>query len=134
MISTLAATLITAQNLTSCGSAMYDPSQYTCYDGDFLCPIVNGDVYRKCGDDCYSTTGYNCIDGDFLCPIGEAKCGDACYDTNQYNCFSGELTPCIGNFGANEVCTSQGCFLLACCAGLLSIADHCRSPCDFGPC
>ncbi len=56
--------------------------QYTCY-GDFLCPILNGDVTLKCGNDCYLSEmysyvylislatkliGYRCKDGHLMTP------------------------------------------------------------------
>ncbi|KAJ7766205.1 carbohydrate binding-domain-containing protein [Mycena metata] len=131
---------IVAADLESCGSADYDPAQYTCYDGTLLCPIVNGDKYLACGNDCYSATKYTCFNGDFLCPFvnGTATqaCGDACYNPFKYSCANGQLTPlpsCIGDFGVNEICTNQGCFLLPCCPGLISVADHCRDPCQLVP-
>jgi hypothetical protein len=27
--------------------------QYTCYDGNFLCPKINGDPTLRCGSACY---------------------------------------------------------------------------------
>ncbi|KAJ6614764.1 hypothetical protein B0H10DRAFT_2043985 [Mycena sp. CBHHK59/15] len=138
VLTALVASIVSAEDLASCGSSNYYPSQYTCFDG-LLCPIVNGHVYNRCGDDCYSTTQYSCLDGNFLCPIinGEAnlRCGDdACYAPSQYSCISGQLTPCVGHFGDSQVCNNQGCLQLTCCAGLFSVADKCRSPCDFTPC
>ncbi|KAJ7105880.1 carbohydrate binding-domain-containing protein [Mycena epipterygia] len=44
--------------LESCGTANYDPSQYTCFNNSLLCPIVNGVSYQACGEDCYSTAQY----------------------------------------------------------------------------
>lgn len=37
-------------------------SQYTCYDGDFLCPVLNGVPTLKCGQDCYLPDMYSCDD------------------------------------------------------------------------
>ncbi|KAJ7478034.1 carbohydrate binding-domain-containing protein [Mycena galericulata] len=132
---------VIAQSLESCGSAEYDPSQYTCFNNSLLCPIVNGVAYQNCGQDCYSTAEYTCFNGDLLCPyasggIATQACGDACYDFFEYNCNDGELSPapsCIGDYGTSEFCDTQGCFLLPCCAGLISIADHCRDPCELDP-
>ncbi|KAJ7123857.1 carbohydrate binding-domain-containing protein [Mycena crocata] len=97
----------------SCGTADYDPSQYTCLDGSLLCPIVNGEGY-----------------------IG---CSGVCYSASQYSCTNGELSPiasrddCVPNFGDSVVCNDQGCFQLVCCPGLISIANKCRDPCDVAP-
>ncbi|KAJ7766220.1 carbohydrate binding-domain-containing protein [Mycena metata] len=52
---------IVAADLESCGSANYDPTQYTCYDNTLLCPIVNGDKYLACGNDCYSASQYSFV-------------------------------------------------------------------------
>ncbi|KAJ7452615.1 carbohydrate binding-domain-containing protein [Mycena latifolia] len=102
VLTALAANLVAGQTLASCGSSNYDPTQYTCYDGDFLCPIVDGDVYQKCGGDCYSTTEYSCFNGDFLCPFARKQCGETCYDPDKYDCFDDELSTCVGNFGESE--------------------------------
>lgn len=45
----------TATNaLLTCGTASYDPAQYVCYGGNFLCPVN----YSKCGSACYSPSQY----------------------------------------------------------------------------
>lgn len=31
---------------------LIDP-QYTCYDGDFLCPVLHGGPTLRCGQDCF---------------------------------------------------------------------------------
>ncbi|KIK57065.1 carbohydrate-binding module family 52 protein [Collybiopsis luxurians FD-317 M1] len=169
----LVAGVVVAQSeeLLNCGSSTYFPSQYTCFDGDFLCPVLNGDIYIRCGDACYSTSQYSCsddtlepynpdgpledcgtssfdpsqyvcLDGDFLCPFmdGNAtlRCGDACYAPSQYNCTNGQLAPvtapsCIPNLGQNVICDDEGCTFLQCCPGLISVADHCRDPCELVP-
>ncbi|KAF7358839.1 hypothetical protein MSAN_01223600 [Mycena sanguinolenta] len=56
----LASVSVVAETLQDCGSSRYYPSQYTCFDGNFLCPITNGDIYIRCGDACYSTSMYSC--------------------------------------------------------------------------
>ncbi|KAJ7804179.1 carbohydrate binding-domain-containing protein [Mycena olivaceomarginata] len=171
----LLTSLVIAEDHLSCGSSNYFPSQYTCYDDSFLCPIINGDIYIRCGDACYSTSSYSCsnttlkpishdgpevledcgdsrfypsqyvcLDGDFLCPVlnGTAtlRCGAACYPPAQYTCTNGQLSPigvppptCVPNFGQDEVCTAQGCTLLPCCPGLISVASKCRDPCELAP-
>ncbi|KAF2222250.1 glycogen debranching enzyme [Elsinoe ampelina] len=46
--------------LRDCGFARYYQNEYTCYDGDFLCPIVSGKPTLRCGPDCYDPTVYSC--------------------------------------------------------------------------
>ncbi|KAL8371191.1 hypothetical protein RB595_001169 [Gaeumannomyces hyphopodioides] len=43
-----------------CGAASYDPANYVCHDGVFLCPIVNGEALSRCGGACYSRFMYQC--------------------------------------------------------------------------
>ncbi|KAF2721495.1 carbohydrate-binding module family 52 protein [Polychaeton citri CBS 116435] len=51
--------------LKKCGSAYYDPSQYTCYGSKVgqLCPIFNGIPDKLCGNACYSEYMYTCDNG-----------------------------------------------------------------------
>ncbi|KAJ7629256.1 carbohydrate binding-domain-containing protein [Mycena polygramma] len=159
---TLAASLVAAEDLATCGASKYYPSQYTCFDDDFLCPIENGDRFIRCGDACSNTTlepishsapepleacgdslfypsQYVCLDGNFLCPFmnGAAtlRCGDACYSPYLYTCTNGELAPvpCVPEYGQDEVCNAQGCFVLPCCPGLISVATKCRDRCQLAP-
>lgn len=58
----LASTLARAEDLLSCGDARYSPTKYTCYEGNFLCPKVNGDPTLKCGAACYLPGMYKCVD------------------------------------------------------------------------
>ena len=51
----LLAALAAVDALQTCGTASYDPAQYVCYDGTFLCPVG----YSKCGDACYSPNQYS---------------------------------------------------------------------------
>jgi hypothetical protein len=44
--------------LQACGDAFYSASNYTCYDGEFLCPILNGVKTLRCGPDCYLPSMY----------------------------------------------------------------------------
>ncbi|KAJ7675150.1 carbohydrate binding-domain-containing protein [Mycena rosella] len=62
VLTAIAVSVVAAESLASCGSSNYYPSQYTCFDDDLLCPIVNGDIYIRCGAACYSTTLYSCSD------------------------------------------------------------------------
>jgi Carbohydrate binding len=34
-------------------------TQYTCYDGDFLCPVLNGEPTLRCGPDCFLPEQYS---------------------------------------------------------------------------
>ncbi|KAJ7133198.1 carbohydrate binding-domain-containing protein [Mycena epipterygia] len=82
--------------LESCGTANYDPGQYTCFNNSLLCPIVNGVAYQACGEDCYSKADYTCFNGNFLCPftsggIATQACGDKCYSPFEYR-----IMPAIG--------------------------------------
>jgi len=69
--------LLNAQptELEACGDAYYSSSkartprpiesqsltwmQYTCYDGDFLCPVSDGEPTLRCGKDCYLQEMYS---------------------------------------------------------------------------
>ncbi|MCJ1236353.1 hypothetical protein MMC14_004334 [Varicellaria rhodocarpa] len=47
--------------LDPCGAAFYDPTKYTCYAGNFLCPILAGKKPTfPCGQDCYLPSSYSC--------------------------------------------------------------------------
>ncbi|CAK5270065.1 unnamed protein product [Mycena citricolor] len=178
-LAALAASCVFAQTLLDCGESQYNPADYTCFDGDFLCPILDPqgfndvDVLLRCGDACYSTNHYTCngttletvpigsnlleqcgdarfytqdyvcINESFLCPIvdhvGYLRCGDACYSPFDYKCTDNALVPlppkgCVSQGGQDVWCNNEGCFILQCCEGLFSIADKCRSPCEFGEC
>ncbi|KAJ7896123.1 carbohydrate binding-domain-containing protein [Mycena leptocephala] len=109
VVPALVAYSVAAETLQSCGGSNYFPSQYTCFDDDFLCPIINGDIYIRCGEACYSTSQYSCsnttlepynpnglefcgvnqfnpsqsvcLDGGFLCPIIDGDATLRCDDT-----------------------------------------------------
>src|ERR1700761_2990603 len=38
--------------------------KYTCYDGDFLCPILDGKPTLRCGPACYLPDMYSCSNGE----------------------------------------------------------------------
>ncbi|KAK5733387.1 hypothetical protein LTR17_009759 [Elasticomyces elasticus] len=61
--------------LKPCGEAYYLESQYTCYDGNFLCPVLDGEPTLRCGPACYSTTMYGCSDGELVYPAGTSGTG-----------------------------------------------------------
>ncbi|CAK7199456.1 hypothetical protein SEUCBS139899_002136 [Sporothrix eucalyptigena] len=56
----LAAASTARADLQTCGAAQYDPSQYVCYDNNFLCPIVAGEGLSYCSGACYSKYMYTC--------------------------------------------------------------------------
>ncbi|KAK3117370.1 hypothetical protein LTR53_001360 [Teratosphaeriaceae sp. CCFEE 6253] len=62
-------------NLKPCGEAYYLTSQYTCYDGDFLCPVLDGAPTLRCGPACYSPAMYGCSDGELVYPALAAVSG-----------------------------------------------------------
>ncbi|KAK3334061.1 carbohydrate binding-domain-containing protein [Cercophora scortea] len=47
--------------LKPCGKAQYDPTQYVCYDNQFLCPIIAGEPLSYCSGACYSKFQYKCV-------------------------------------------------------------------------
>jgi hypothetical protein len=49
----------TDESLLPCGDAFYIKSKYTCYDGDFLCPVVGGEPTLRCNRDCYLPEMYS---------------------------------------------------------------------------
>ncbi|KAI7195887.1 hypothetical protein KC363_g1203 [Hortaea werneckii] len=55
-----AANTSTDSSLAACGDAYYLPTRYICYDGDFLCPIHDGEPTLRCGDACYNPRQYSC--------------------------------------------------------------------------
>ncbi|KAI5370326.1 putative endo-1,3(4)-beta-glucanase 1, carbohydrate binding protein [Septoria linicola] len=55
-----------AAELLPCGHAYYYASKYTCYNGTFLCPIIDGEPTLRCGSDCYLPEMYSCSDDDEL--------------------------------------------------------------------
>ncbi|KAI7548904.1 hypothetical protein KC317_g14713, partial [Hortaea werneckii] len=59
-------------NLIACGDAEYLPSQYTCYDGSFLCPIQDGEPTLRCGEACYSPQRYSCTNAKLTSIPNEA--------------------------------------------------------------
>ncbi|KAF8202620.1 carbohydrate binding-domain-containing protein [Mycena galopus ATCC 62051] len=80
--------VVAAENLLQCGESQYYPSQYTCFDDDFLCPMVNGDRYFRCGLACYSTKEYSCATTT-LQPIsaGPQNCSETLFDPTQWVCL-----------------------------------------------
>ncbi|KAF8202603.1 carbohydrate binding-domain-containing protein [Mycena galopus ATCC 62051] len=97
----VASSVVAAEDLLSCGDSNYYPSQYTCFDDDFLCPIINGTICIQCGNACYTNTQYSCSNGvlEQFNPNGPETpemCGVDQYDPSQYVCLdSGFLCPII---------------------------------------
>jgi len=58
--------LAAAENLADCGGARYYPSQYTCYDGNFLCPKINAVATKRCGSACYPPGMYTCTNNKLV--------------------------------------------------------------------
>ncbi|KAH8808732.1 hypothetical protein F5884DRAFT_380529 [Xylogone sp. PMI_703] len=56
------------ESLLPCGDAFYYASKYTCYDGNFLCPVLNGEPTLRCGPDCYLPEMYSCANGHLVYP------------------------------------------------------------------
>ncbi|RFU24505.1 hypothetical protein B7463_g11833, partial [Scytalidium lignicola] len=54
--------------LLPCGEAFYYMSKYTCYDGNFLCPVLNDEPTLRCGPDCYLPEMYSCSNGHLVYP------------------------------------------------------------------
>lgn len=50
------------------GTTAYQAHQYTCYDGSFLCPVLNGEPTLRCGLDCYLPEMYSCSNGELVYP------------------------------------------------------------------
>jgi len=60
ILAAVLATITVAEDLVNCGSQPYYLSQYTCFNDQFLCPIISGERYLRCGADCYSVNEYSC--------------------------------------------------------------------------
>jgi len=114
---TTAAIIEAREQTLYCNGQPYLASQYTCYNGNLLCPISNGVIYQPCGTACYDPANYGCSNGklvpvgtcngqtfdkntyvcvsNHLCPVGYPNlCGTnpgACYKTSQYKCVNGQL-------------------------------------------
>merc|ERR1712093_15759 len=63
------------EDLQACGDAFYSPSEYTCYDSDFLCPVLDGEPTLRCGPDCYLPENYSCSEGRLVFAPSSADSG-----------------------------------------------------------
>ncbi|KAI1076019.1 carbohydrate-binding module family 52 protein [Whalleya microplaca] len=52
--------------LLPCGTARYNINNHTCYNGNFLCPVVDRKRTSKCGDDCYLPNQFSCDNGKLV--------------------------------------------------------------------
>ncbi|KAG4431302.1 hypothetical protein IFR05_013213 [Cadophora sp. M221] len=62
------AQLSSDESLHPCGEVSYYPSKYTCYDTDYLCPVLGGKPTLRCDPDCYLPEMYSCSDGHLVYP------------------------------------------------------------------
>ncbi|KAI1636092.1 hypothetical protein F4809DRAFT_650741 [Biscogniauxia mediterranea] len=51
------------EGLLPCGSSRYSINTHTCYNGNFLCPVVDKRRTLRCGNSCYLPQKYTCNDG-----------------------------------------------------------------------
>lgn len=58
-----AATVAVAEDLEWCGNARYFPSEYTCFDDSFMCPVSFGLPSLPCNGGCFADQMYRCDDG-----------------------------------------------------------------------
>ncbi|OCK73736.1 carbohydrate-binding module family 52 protein [Lepidopterella palustris CBS 459.81] len=134
-----AASAVLAEDLKNCGNAQYLPSQYNCYDGNFLCPITNGVPTLRCSDACYFASQYTCSNNQ-LAPVDQSMpndlftCGDAKYYPWQYVCWDGNfLCPMLGGYKPTLRC-GDACYDPAqyvCNNGnLVQISQTCRHKWD----
>lgn len=54
-------------NLLSCGDAWYLSTQYTCYNGDFFCPVIDSQPTLQYGSACYNPEMYGCGNDELVC-------------------------------------------------------------------
>ncbi|KAJ7075560.1 carbohydrate binding-domain-containing protein [Mycena belliarum] len=103
------AVTVAAEDLASCGISRYYPSQYTCFDDNFLCPIVNGDRFIRCGDACYTTALYSCSNTT-LAPLSHSgqqpleDCGSSKFNPFDYVCLDGDFLCPINGVEATLRC------------------------------
>ncbi|KAG4438564.1 hypothetical protein IFR05_005939 [Cadophora sp. M221] len=64
-----------SEELQACGDAFYSTSKYTCYDSDFLCPVLNGQPTLRCGPDCYLPDMYSCSNDHLVYPPSPSTLG-----------------------------------------------------------
>ncbi|KAK5727059.1 hypothetical protein LTR15_002951 [Elasticomyces elasticus] len=97
-------------NLKPCGEAYYLESQYTCYDGNFLCPVLDGEPTLRCGPACYSTMMYGCNDGELVYPSGTSGTGSGdstSSSTAATSTYSASPSPTAPTAACTETPTTQ---------------------------
>ncbi|KAJ7339935.1 hypothetical protein DFH08DRAFT_1013557 [Mycena albidolilacea] len=149
VLAALLSTIVAATDLADCGDARYDPSKYTCFDNDFLCPIDGQVRELRCGDACYSLgrfrylinpstvfgvglTAFSCsnttlVDNAVIGPDTLLDCGDKRFNSTDYVCHDGDfLCPfvCIDGLSRCLTDTSERRATLRC-------ADGCYDPVKF---
>ena len=77
--------------------------QYACYDGDFLCPVLEGVPTLRCGEDCYSPYMYSCDgDGRLMYPSSPSitTAATAIPSTSASAPATGSINSTLGSAGA----------------------------------
>ncbi|KAI1210190.1 carbohydrate-binding module family 52 protein [Annulohypoxylon truncatum] len=54
------------EGLLPCGSSSYSINNHTCYQGSFLCPVIDRKRTLKCGNDCYLLHEFSCDNGKLV--------------------------------------------------------------------
>lgn len=113
----LAAPVILAEELRTCGGASYFPSEYACYGDSALCPIIHGLPTAHCGGSggCYAREQFSCDDGGALRTLPEA--------TSPFTLTAFGARPGFGNMTVKA------------CGGFLAIGANARqcTSCSPGP-
>ncbi|KAJ7758071.1 hypothetical protein B0H14DRAFT_2976308, partial [Mycena olivaceomarginata] len=132
VLAALLSTIVTATDLAACGDAQYDPSNYTCFDNNFLCPIDGQVRELRCGDACYSLDRFSCsntalVDNAVIGPDTLLDCGDKRFNSTDYVCHDGDfLCPFVCIDGLSRCLT--GTFDRR---ATLRCADACYDPVKF---
>jgi len=135
------------------GPACYDPSLYTCANGNRLCGVGEA----ACGSICYDPSAYSCSGGELQqggtanplfcspfnfnpCEAGLSCCAETCFEPSEYTCLNGALCP-----PGNSLCGESQCFdpsVQECCNDQLyllgtsvcsqSTAECCSCTCNPG--
>ena len=82
-------------NLKPCGDAYYFPTEYTCYDGNFLCPIENGEPLLQCGPACYKPEMYSCSNDQLVYPPVSSAASATATSPSTSASASSSTTPAV---------------------------------------
>ncbi|KAJ7851232.1 hypothetical protein B0H14DRAFT_2761964 [Mycena olivaceomarginata] len=132
VLAALLSTIVAATDLAACGDARYDPSKYTCFDNDFLCPIDGQVRELRCGDACYSPGRFSCsnttlVDNAVIGPDTLLDCGDKRFNSTDYVCHDGDfLCPFVCIDGLSRCLTETSAR-----RATLRCADACYDPVNF---